>query len=292
MEQNNNSIEVQIGKIVFNALLQNQIIYLPQVGSLRVDIMSAKLQGREKLLPPRLIVKYSPHEEGTSVVDMIVREGKCSRAVAQSIYDKWYNSSSSEGGVEIIGVGKVVNNRFNISSYLDNILNGELHQAIKLKRRRASMVWIGVSVVGCVVVGLIANMMFNSIMSDHEHPAVVEIERTQQQVVEVVQKPAPQVVEVEERVVEEVSTPPQPNIPVIANPRYRVAYGVFSVMENALKAEKIAHGKIAGIVTEIRPYGKMFLVSLHASDNISECQAFVNKHKDTFPDMWIYKRRN
>ncbi|MFI3301687.1 MAG: hypothetical protein SNH35_03345 [Rikenellaceae bacterium] len=282
-----NNISVQIGNIVANALLSKSSIYLPRIGSLQVDSIPSKLKSSGRIItPPSYVVKFSSAEVGVNIIDIISSACGGDNAVAESIYGQWVDSISTSQDVVIEGVGTLKNKTFVLTPEFNSILNPEALRELRLKRRRGGLVWVVLSVVACVVVGLGANYISKIYVSSPK----VEIEQAEPQVgiAEVEQPPVVDSVEVVE-----VESPVKPVEPVVVveNPRYRLVYGVFSTVENAQKAVDTISKKSPSVTTNIRPYGKLFMVSVLESDSVEDCKSFMEQNKNTYPDLWISKRR-
>ncbi len=274
------SVALQIGNIVANAIIKNQSIYLPSIGSLRLDTVASKLNSRSGVItPPRYVVKFSSSEVGTSLVELISTQGGCDIATAESVYTQWIEGSKSEKGVVIAGVGRLANNIFTPTAEFNAALNPEAQKQLVLKRRRGGMVWIALSVVVCVCVGLAANEISKRVISSPKPAPVAEVIVVEE----------PEVVEVKEA---EVETPRVEEVaPTPSNPRYRLVYGVFSTMENAQKAVAEVAQKSPSTKANVRPYGKYFMVNVVESDVVEKCNVFMLQHQELFPELWISKRR-
>ncbi len=285
MEQNS-TMTAQIGKIITNTLLKNQAIYLPKLGSLSVSTFASKVKS-DSVTAPRRIVKFKESSEGMSIIDIIIHLSECEREVATELYNSWQESVTKDGVVEIEGVGTITNNKFTVSPQLSALLNPVNPKALALKKRKSSLMWVVLSVVGGVLVGVLANYMIKGISSDSEYEApksVVEQPKLET-AKESVEAPA---------VVEKPAAVEKPK-PVVSNKAadnsYRVISGVFSNTENAQKECGDAAKKNSAIVAEILPLGKMFMVCVYSSNNESECRKFMAANLDKFGDLWLHTKR-
>ncbi len=278
-KSNTKTVEEQVGKIIANTLLKRESVYLPEVGSFVVDMLSSKIEGK-KITAPRNVVKFSQGESGISIIDIIVHVASCPEETAAQVYSKWLDAARRDGGVEIQGVGVVADGEFTPASEIDAILNPASQKSLELKQRKGSWGWIVASVVVCVIVGLAINFCGDIFYSE---PVVVEpVEVAVEPVVE--QEPVVQVpVVVEEAILE----------PVIegVNLRHRVVYGVFSNMENAQKGAALAKEINAAASTAICPMGELFLVSIFSSDSVDECHAFVAESGAGYSELWVRFKR-
>ncbi len=288
MEQNNNTMASQVGKIVANTLLKNQAIYLPKLGSFSIETFSSKVKGAN-LAAPRRVVKYKESSEGMSIIDIIMRLSECEREVATELYTSWQVEATKNGVVEIVGVGSIANSKFTVATQFSAQLNPESPKSIALKKRKNSLMWVVLSIVGGVLVGVVANYMIQGINSNEEPKEVKK---------SVVEQPKLEVV------TDGVSTPPAKEAPVakqapVAKPvvqkaadsRYRVICGVFSSEENAQKESADAVKKNSSVVAEILPLGKMFMVCVFSSNNQAECRKFMEANIDKYGDLWLQTKR-
>ncbi len=285
----------KINKIVANALIKNQAIFLPSLGSLSVETLASKLNSStSQITPPKYVVKFSSEQRGVSLIDIIEDVAGVTTPQAGTIYSEWLDSVVTPQGANIEGVGAIVNKNFNIATPLDSALNPEQHRIIKLKRRRGGWIWIAASIVVCVVVGLGANYGVQGYLSKPKP----KVERVAEVVVEPIeQEPTPEelietdttaLVESPDTTLRlECTTPPE----VVENPRYRVVCGVFSTPENAQKGAENAHQTNPKIIADVRPFGDKFMVSIYSCEDAASAKAFIEENSAEYPDLWIYKRR-
>ncbi len=276
---------VQIGNIVANALIKNESIHLPTVGSLYVDKTSSKLTSSGKVItPPQHIVKFSSSQIGVSIVEIISFIGKCDTPTAETIYSQWLDRVKIEGGLEIAGVGLLKNKNFKLSESLRATLNPEIYKELRIKKRNHELLLVTLSIVLCVCVGVGVHQAFRWFSSSSKtqiRSAAIELPHKQKEVVaEVVQVDSTQDVVIAQQPIVEVK-----------NPRYRLVYGVFSTKENANKAVSDIARKSPDIEPTIRPYGDLFMVNLMESDAIIDCKKFMEQNKEDYPELWISKRR-
>ncbi|MFR9602244.1 MAG: hypothetical protein SNG02_00040 [Rikenellaceae bacterium] len=308
MEQTKSMVE-QIGRVVANELVKNQVVFLPSIGSLYVDMLPSQLNSTSGVLtPPRSVVKFDAGARGESMINVLMRVGSCGQAAAADIYSRWLDRVLTPTGAEIAGVGVIKNSSFTIDQQLDVMINPEEYKKMKLIKRTGRWIWIAVSIVCCVFVGLVANYATQWYLSSKDR-------KPQVQTAEMVAPQRAEVAEAEELPVGDQSTQPAevdpsvsteqqgeifatlgpkaPTWKVDKNGRYRVVYGVFSTLDNATRAGQEAH-KMGGEGTQItvRPFGAKYMVNLIESDDIEVCKAFIERNRAIFPDMWISKRRS
>ncbi len=299
MEQTKSMVE-QIGRVVANELIKNQVVYLPTIGSLYVDLLPSQLNSSSGVLtPPRSVVKYSAEARGESFIEVLSRVGSCDIATAEDIYSRWLDRVQTPSGAEIVGVGAIKNSSFAIEQQLDAMINPEEYKKMKLKKRTGRWIWIAASIICCAFVGLVANYATQWFLSKQDNKTQVQTaEVVTPQNAEVVQEKLPvgdQPTEFEQSVSAQQTDGPSATATwkVDPNGRYRVVYGVFSTSENARKAGLEAN-KMGGEGTQVvvRPFGTKYMVNLLESDDIEVCKAFIERNRDIFSDMWISKRRN
>ncbi|MFI3282396.1 MAG: hypothetical protein SNG10_02560 [Rikenellaceae bacterium] len=290
MKQKTN-LTAQIDKIVADTLLKSQAIYLPSLGTLYVDSLPSKVasSGR-KITPPKYVVKYSSQQKGVSLVEVIMTVGRCDNATAERLYAKWFEEVKRANGAVIEGVGEIVNKNFNIASSLEMTLNPESYRVLKLKKRRGGWIWIAASIAVCAVVGVAANYLVQQVYLSKGSEIVEQIDNEV-----VVEYPLVESEQLVETQIEEVDTaqqlictlPP----PEVESRRYRVVYGVFSTEENAQKGAQLAYDANSEVIARVRPFGKMFMVSIFESEDVGSSKDFIERNKDIYTDLWIHKRR-
>lgn len=280
----------QVNKIIANAIIQNQAVALPTIGSLYVDSVAAKIKS-SSVMPPRYIVRFTSQMRGVALPQLISQVGRCDATQAEEIYKLWMDASKSEKGIEIGGVGVIVAKNFNIKSQFDSVLNPDVYKELQLKRRVGGWIWIAGSIVGCVVVGLLANYFIGSYLSERpiSEPMPEPIVAVEPVVDSIMVEP-----EVDSTVVERVDTIQRQECvaaPESDDPIYRVVYGVFSSEENAQKAAKMAYATNSDVIARIRPFGEKFMVSIFESDDVEPSKEFIERNKEIYTDLWINKRR-
>ena len=296
-------VKDNITQLLFNALAQRQTVVLLGIGSLRFRRVAAKLEG-STLTPPRNMFRFSSREEGRSLLDMLVDEAGCTREEGEEAYRRWLHRIKQGHSVVIEGVGRIEDDFFTPSEELERLLNPTSDAPVVLRRHRSLRgLWIGLAAVALVAVAGGAWWYVNM----HSAPAPMRVAQT-------TEKPAAEVVETADSVVESAAEPVEEVVPVAESvqspaPENRpapatteigemtsgmsyVVVGVFSTEANARKfIEQMARRAPEMACRAYKFQGSKFMVSGFESADGAEASAFIRDHRAQFPDLWVYKRK-
>ncbi|MEG0498839.1 MAG: hypothetical protein RR522_03070, partial [Alistipes sp.] len=78
--------------------------------------------------------------------------------------------------------------------------------------------------------------------------------------------------------------------PLVKGHSYAVL-GVYSTEKNAQYAAREALKTDASLSCGVYTFGAKYLVSIYASDDAAACEAFAQRQRDNFPDVWCHKSR-
>ena len=296
-------VKDNITQLLFNALAQRQTVVLLGIGSLRFRRVAAKLEG-STLTPPRNMFRFSSREEGRSLLDMLVDEAGCTREEGEEAYRRWLHRIKQGHSVVIEGVGRIEDDFFTPSEELERLLNPTSDAPVVLRRHRSLRgLWIGLAAVALVAVAGGAWWYVNM----HSAPAPMRVAQT-------TEKPAAEVVETADSVVESAAEPVEEVVPVAESvqspaPENKpapatteigemtsgmsyVVVGVFSTEANARKfIEQMVRRAPEMACRAYKFQGSKFMVSGFESADGAEASAFIRDHRAQFPDLWAYKRK-
>lgn len=296
-------VKDNITQLLFNALAQRQTVVLLGIGSLRFRRVAAKLEG-STLTPPRNMFRFSSREEGRSLLDMLVDEAGCTREEGEEAYRRWLHRIKQGHSVVIEGVGRIEDDFFTPSEELERLLNPTSDAPVVLRRHRSLRgLWIGLAAVALVAVAGGAWWYVNM----HSAPAPMRVAQT-------TEKPAAEVVETADSVVESAAEPVEEVVPVAESvqspaPENKpapatteigemtlgmsyVVVGVFSTEANARKfIEQMVRRAPEMACRAYKFQGSKFMVSGFESADGAEASAFIRDHRAQFPDLWVYKRK-
>jgi hypothetical protein len=284
----------EVNKIVYNTLVTERAITLPDVGTLSLVRHAATMVSKDVVAAPRLTVEFSSHATATSIVDIIEQVGGVENAVAEDVYSRWLEKVQSGSTLTIEGVGVLRNKSFEVDKELFAVLNPS-QSSVKVKRRNSGAVaaalvttFVGAAIVcGCAAwffCGGDACVVEQEVVADIEEgvtPApAVEIEEECVVVVEVESVP--------EAVAEEVVEPVVDDWTKQNDIRHWVVVGSYSTIENAEAAVRSTEKANADIKCKIFPLGKMFAVAIYGSCDLEECVEYKQKYSREFKQAWIF----
>ncbi len=205
----------EINKLITNELLTNGGIYLPNIGSLRVEVCESS---------PRRTVKYYEAEmEGfTSLVGVVALKAKCNIAQSTKLYEQWYEAVKQPRQVEIEGIGTVRGGRFEVASNIERRLNPAIVEPkvtstpkpepkpkVKIRtgaqRRGGSVKYIIMLLVVVAIIAAISFLQTNSIGDDRVTITTTQVVE-EQVVAEPEPKPEPEVIAEPEPIAEPIAT--------------------------------------------------------------------------------------
>ena len=154
---NGNSMVEQVNRLVGNLLAANSVVWLPDVGTLRVERQAARRLSRREVQPPVRLVNFSSQRSGESLVDAIARAARCDQATAEDIYARWLSRVRTENGVVMEGVGELKFKHFTPDEAFDRRLNpqGRRPMRVHTPRRLDWSVWVGLVAAVLAVGGLV-----------------------------------------------------------------------------------------------------------------------------------------
>lgn len=153
---NSNSMVEQVNRLVGNLLAANSVVWLPDVGTLRVERQAARRLSRREVQPPVRLVNFSSQRSGESLVDAIARAARCDRAAADDIYMRWLSRVRTGEGLVMEGVGVLKFKNFTPDEAFDRRLNpqGSKPMRVHTPRRLDWSVWVGL-VAALLAVGVV-----------------------------------------------------------------------------------------------------------------------------------------
>lgn len=154
---NGNSMVEQVNRLVGNLLAANSVVWLPDVGTLRVERQAARRLSRREVQPPVRLVNFSSQRSGESLVDAVARAARCDQATAEDIYARWLSRVRTENGVVMEGVGELKFKNFTPDEAFDRRLNpqGRKPMRVHTPRRLDWSVWVGLVAAVLAVGGLV-----------------------------------------------------------------------------------------------------------------------------------------
>ncbi len=307
----------EVNKIIFNTLVEQGAIYIPNLGTLSIHSTPSHKRGN-RVVPPTYSVVYTTECKATSLSNVIMTIANIDETSADDIVARWHKKLSKDGRVVIEGVGTIANGAFTPNSELIaklNIhnepiyLNGKVHSSRKW--------WlIPLIVLSLVALGLnlyllfsrdkiepiapVANTSTESLVTENTTAENQQISNDTITSDSSTQKTNTQ--EEEMANIEVINAEPTPGFTEqevertevkIADwrehdKRHYVIFGSYSTMTNANTAiKKIERNNPAAQCKVIR-IGTMFGIAVFGSDNHDECNAFKRNNRTVYKDAWIH----
>lgn len=300
----------EISKIIYNALLDGEGVFLPGIGSLSVERRKPVRLSGNKIIPAIRQVVYTEHENGVSLIDEIARIGETDEERAAMLYSEWRSASYADGTLKIESVGTLTDETFTIDESLNSLLNPHGTKPVKIKSHGDTVLYI-FAVICCLIAGCVVGyIIFSSIEKDR--PVVTEpaVRTVAEAAVPDEPEAEPAIREpVKEAVAEQTETAAvrteEPAKPVakpapaadsnavrhtVSGNNYLVL-GVFSIEENARKAIAAAKKKMPDVDCRIYYYSDKYMVSIFDSTSLKDCEIYKSLTDHIFPDVWIYTKK-
>lgn len=278
----------EVNKLIFNAIIKYQAVYLPDVGTISVVRYSATLGKKDELLPPRYQIEYSSYNRAKSLIDIISNDVDVDAKRAEEIYSRWLDKAREGSVVVIDGVGTLRDRGFTIDDNLYRALNAYSQPiCVPCNRTRTPLfILLAVVVLGIVCVG---GWWYSKEFISYTAAEVVMQDNVVEPIVETPVVEGAEQLDVEE-VVEEVVVAENKVVDWRENQaiRHWFVVGSYSTTENAERAISEILKRFPESQCDYFKLGSMYAVALFGSTDLNECQNFKRAHSDDFPQSWIY----
>ena len=303
----------QIDNLIANTLLDEEAVYLPNIGTLILFRHPAKRLSSKKLQTPYREVQLKSEVEGVNIVKLISKVANVSEDRSKDIYTEWLEQSQRDGATSISTVCNIANGVVFTHSTFEAMVNPDGRGVKKIKPRTNHLIYILVSLglmiaLGTAAAVLLLNGTFdNKADKEQEKASAPQIENTQS-IEEVATTPKAEITEdiIENTATEEITTPieqsdAQPTEPIvepivepIAEPAvpfcekiavgpfgklhkgYSYAvWGVYDDLKNAQKYLTWLQEKFPNVNAEIYYYDARFMVALCEKSSRKECNKQV-----------------
>lgn len=287
----------EVSKLIYNALIKYQAIYLPEVGTISVVRHSATISSKRELAAPQYSVELSLDNHAKSLVNIISEVVSVDKNRAEEIYSRWLDKAREGSVVTIDRVGKLQDNSFTADKRLIEALNN-FSQPLSVSRRRSSTpIYIVLMLILIGTLGCGGWWYINSKPVDKTPeitdvaPEVTEIETP---LVEDIEITDTEIITESEEIAIETLTEAQEVEEVIADWRSRddirhwVVVGSYSTANNAERAISDIEKRYPEILCTYYRLGNMYAVVVFGSADNEECQQFKRAHSKEFKQSWIH----
>ena len=302
----------EVNKLIFNALISEGAVHLPEVGALYVERIPAGMVARNGVGVPSYAISFSNHRDARSIVDIIAQMADIEISQAMDIYERWLDKVRHGNELAIEGVGVLHNKSFVADKELLMQLNPLGVNELTISRRRGSGVVAPIFVLAILLlcIGGGAYYYFTTYAEVESQNDVVVASNdvvVEEEVAEVV---APEFVESSsssDSVAEEVYIPENESETIDssdaiienivedwrtnADIRHYVVVGSYSTEENVERAINELSGKYNELMFSHFQLGSMYAVAAFGSTNREDCERFVSEYKQSFPQVWIHTPR-
>lgn len=287
----------EVSKLIYNALIKYQAIYLPEVGTISVVRHSATISSKRELAAPQYSVELSLDNHAKSLVNIISEVVSVDKTRAEEIYSRWLDKAREGSVVTIDRVGKLQDNSFTADKRLIEALNNFSQPLSPSRRRNSAPIYIVLMLILIGALGCGGWWYINSKPVDQTveitdvAPEVTEIEMP---LVEDTEITDTEIINESEEIAIETLTEAQEVEEVIADWRSRddirhwVVVGSYSTTNNAERAISDIEKRHPEILCTYYRLGSMYAVVVFGSADNEECQQFKRAHSKEFKQSWIH----
>ena len=307
----------EVNKIIFNTLVEQGAIYIPNLGTLSIHSTPSHKRGNRVVAPTHSVV-YTTECKATSLSNVIMTIANIDETSADNIVARWHKKINDNGRVAIEGVGTIANGAFTPNSEFIAKLNIHNEPIYLNGKVSSSRKWwlIPLIALSLVALGLNLYLLFNRENIEPVAPAtntsteslVTEniIAENQQISNDTITTDSstkePNTQEEEIANIEVINAEPAPEFTEqkieqievkIADwrehdTRHYVIFGSYSTMTNANTAIKKIERNNPTAQCKVIRIGTMFGIAVFGSDNHDECNAFKRNNRTVYKDAWIH----
>lgn len=282
----------EVNKLIFNTLISEGAVHLPDVGVIYLNRIAATEVARDRVAAPRISVQFSSQMKATSLIDVISNVASVDSAQAEDIYFRWLDKVRSTNGVDIEGVGRVINKSFVADDELLKSLNPYSVNEIKISRLRYNRGLVA-AIFALFILVLLGFILYTNLDFTAPKTEVAEVIKEQGK------EPKMEVVTEESTVPSEVNDNVDKPTEIVvveevndwrksADIRHWVIIGSYSTTENAERAIAALSENYSELMFDYIRLGSMYAVSPFGSSDIAECESFKSEYKHEFTQMWIH----
>ena len=282
----------EVNKLIFNTLISEGAIYIPDVGVIYLHRIAATEVARDRVATPRISVQFSSQMKANSLVDVISNVANVDSSQAEDIYSRWLDKVRTANGIDIEGIGRVVNKSFVAEEQLLKSLNPLSVNEIKITRRCSNRGIVAAIFVLLILISA-GYILFLNLNIKSAETLVAEVLKEQGS------EPKMEVITEESTVPSEVNdNVDKPTETVVveevndwrksADIRHWVIIGSYSTTENAERAIASLSQKYSEFKFDYIKLGSMYAVTPFGNSDIAECEAFKSEYKREFTQMWIH----
>lgn len=282
----------EVNKLIFNTLISEGAVHLSDVGVIYLNRVAATEVARDRVAAPRISVQFSSQMKATSLIDVISNVASVDSAQAEDIYFRWLDKVRSINGIDIEGVGRVINKSFVADDELLKSLNPYSVNEIKITRRRSNRGFV-VAIFALLILVSAGYILFSNLNIKSSETLVAEVVEEQGS------GPKMEIVTEESTVPSEVNDNVNKPTEIVvveevndwresADIRHWVIIGSYSTTENAERAIATLSENYSELMFDYIRLGSMYAVSPFGSSDITDCEAFKSEYKHEFTQMWIH----
>lgn len=303
--RNSHSMVNQVNRLIYNTIVSDKSIFLPDVGTITLRRLPAKIESNRVILPPTYRAEFSSQQQGISLVDIIAHAANIDTTEALGIYGRWLDKVRNGSSISIEGVGELRNKSFVADSALLAILNNGTPLTTKRKSNRKWGISMLILVVIIAIVACLYMYMTGRNTNEQEIAPTMAIESTEaldntadtfnnepiseeQESTDVAVADVdiqPNTDRVDDNIVSDESGLWSTNSDI----RHWVVVGTYSTEANAT----IAVENIGNTEYEFQIYqlGSMYAVVIFGSSDYDECSRFKRSISSQFGQAWIHTPR-
>lgn len=302
----------EVNKLIFNALISEGAVHLPEVGTLFVERIPAGMVARNGVGVPSYAISFSNHRDARSIIDIIAQIADIETSQAMDIYERWLDKVRHGNELAIEGVGVLHNKSFVADKELLMQLNPLGINELTISRRRGSGVVAPIFVLAilllCIGGGAYYYFTTHAVVESQNDVVVASNDVVvEEEVAEVVASELVESSLSSDSVAEEVYIPENESVTIDssdavienvvvdwrtnADIRHYVVVGSYSTEKNVERAINELSSKYNELMFSYFQLGSMYAVAAFGSTKREDCERFVSEYKQSFPQVWIHTPR-
>ena len=302
----------EVNKIVYNTLLSQGGVYLPDVGTIYVTRIPAAKTSRNSISAPSLTLELSPNMLSASIINAIVNTAQVDTTLAEDIYRRWLEKVSNDGNISIYEVCSIHKQHIVIDPRFSDKLNPNLNKEMTISRhshtgRNVSIILTLLSVALGAAYYLYNNIlghttsedihieMLSAVVEDNNLDETEDITTENQDIISdcIIDTTAEneEIIEEQGSTCDIVESTPADDWRQRDDIRHWVVVGSYSTEENVARAIANLEAHNPDIKFDIFELGSMYAIAAFGSSEYADCKLFKDEHIKQFAQAWIHTPR-
>ena len=287
----------QIDNLIANTLLDEEAVYLPNIGTLVLFRHPAKRLSSKALQEPYRKLQLKREEAGVNIVKLISTTANVSEERAGDIYTEWLEQSQHDGATTISTVCNIANGVVFTNNSFETLVNPNGRAITKITPRTNRLIYIMVGLGIGIVIGATTALLISKGTSDNQTSKEKEVSTVQAENTDTTTTETPIEVSTETPIETPIEVPTEEPaaepLPTLTGGKSYAVWGVYNELENAQRYLLWLMEKYPKVKAEIYRYDSRYMVALCEKSSRKECNKQVatwKKRYKGFKSVWVYTR--